>query len=110
MALSGLRRPRRCPPRGRIDRRLDGGRGYGGSGGETSCRTCRLTFRATGPSYGSVRRRGRGGRTEEHTAEIQSLMGNSYTGVWLKKKKKAYRNRNLPRTSHKDKYSTQTHT
>src|SRR3546814_2209587 len=37
-------------------------------------------------------------RSEEHTSELQSLMRNSYAGIWLKKKKKKRREKDTTQT------------
>ncbi len=59
LALSRLRRPRCGAPRGRVDRRMDGRRRYGGTARESSCRTCRLTSRPRDRTSGSATRHGR---------------------------------------------------
>src|SRR3546814_9262319 len=75
------RRPGHRPGRGRGDPAA----GAGGADQQRAPRRRRRGARAPGP-----RRRSDHGphrRTEEHTTELQSLMGNSYTDISLKKKK-----------------------
>src|SRR3546814_10000187 len=63
--------------------------------------TARVSFR-TGPLHGRAATTATGGRSEEHTSELQSLMRISYAVFCLKKKKKQ---KNEPNTKKKSQYN-----